>query len=98
MVVRLNDDFTLMEFVIPVLEWIFDIDHETALRLMRQADHQGRAECGIPRHRRRQFRTCSGLVRSVHSSLSFDSAVMSGSESSVCRRRLFSIRSRLKRE
>jgi ATP-dependent Clp protease adapter protein ClpS len=47
MVVRLNDDFNLMEFVIPVLEWIFDIDHETALRLMRQADHQGRVEYGI---------------------------------------------------
>jgi RNA polymerase sigma factor (sigma-70 family) len=46
-VVLLNDGFTPMAFVMPVLEHIFDIDHETALRLMRQAHHEGRAECGI---------------------------------------------------
>jgi RNA polymerase sigma factor (sigma-70 family) len=46
-VVLLNDDFTPMAFVMPVLEHIFDIDHETALRLMRQAHHQGKAACGI---------------------------------------------------
>jgi ATP-dependent Clp protease adaptor protein ClpS len=46
-VVLLNDDFTPMAFVMPVLEHTFDIDHETALRLMRQAHHHGRAACGI---------------------------------------------------
>jgi ATP-dependent Clp protease adaptor protein ClpS len=46
-VVLINDDFTPMGFVMPVLKHIFDIDHDTALRLMREAHHQGRAECGI---------------------------------------------------
>jgi len=46
-VVLINDDFAPMGFVMPVLKHIFDIDHDTALRLMRQAHHQGRVECGI---------------------------------------------------
>jgi F0F1-type ATP synthase beta subunit/ATP-dependent Clp protease adapter protein ClpS len=46
-VVLLDDGFMPMAFVMPLLEHIFDIDHYTALRLMRQAHHQGRAECGI---------------------------------------------------
>jgi ATP-dependent Clp protease adaptor protein ClpS len=46
-VLLLNDEVTPMEFVVHVLEEIFDKDHETAIRLMLEAHHQGRGECGI---------------------------------------------------
>jgi ATP-dependent Clp protease adaptor protein ClpS len=46
-VLLLNDDVTPMEFVVHVLEEVFDKDCETAIRLMLEAHHQGRGECGI---------------------------------------------------
>jgi len=46
-VLLLNDDVTPMEFVVQVLEGVFDMDHEAAIRLMLQVHHQGRGECGI---------------------------------------------------
>jgi len=46
-VLLLNDDVTPMEFVVHVLERIFDKDRETATRLMLDTHHQGRGECGI---------------------------------------------------
>jgi ATP-dependent Clp protease adaptor protein ClpS len=45
-VLLFNDDATPMEFVVQVLEKIFKMDHETAIRLMLQVHHQGRSECG----------------------------------------------------
>jgi ATP-dependent Clp protease adaptor protein ClpS len=46
-VLLLNDDFTPMEFVVHVLEQIFDKDRETATQIMLQTHHHGRGECGI---------------------------------------------------
>jgi ATP-dependent Clp protease adaptor protein ClpS len=46
-VLLLNDDFTPMEFVVHVLERIFDKDRETATRLMLHVHHHGSGECGI---------------------------------------------------
>jgi ATP-dependent Clp protease adapter protein ClpS len=46
-VLVLNDDFTPMEFVVHVLERIFDKDRETATRIMLHTHHQGMGECGI---------------------------------------------------
>jgi RNA polymerase sigma factor (sigma-70 family) len=43
----LNDDFTPITFLMHALERIFDIERATAMRLMRQADHQRKVECGI---------------------------------------------------
>ena len=45
-VLILNDDKTQMEFVVHVLKRFFDHDHETAVRLMMQAHHEGAAACG----------------------------------------------------
>jgi ATP-dependent Clp protease adaptor protein ClpS len=46
-VLLLNDDFTPMDFVVHLLERMFDKDRETATRIMLHAHHQGRGECGI---------------------------------------------------
>jgi ATP-dependent Clp protease adaptor protein ClpS len=46
-VLLLNDDFTPMEFVVYVLESVFDMNRETATRLVLQIHHQGKGECGI---------------------------------------------------
>jgi len=46
-VLLLNDDFTPMEFVVHVLERIFDKDHGTATRIMLDTHQRGRGECGI---------------------------------------------------
>ena len=46
-VVLLNDDYTPMEFVVQVLERIFDMDHETATRIMLQIHNEGIGSCGI---------------------------------------------------
>ena len=46
-VLLLNDDVTPMEFVVHILERIFDKDRETATRLMLETHQQGRGECGI---------------------------------------------------
>lgn len=45
-VLLLNDDFTPMEFVVHVLEQIFDRDRETATRIMLHTHHHGMGECG----------------------------------------------------
>lgn len=46
-VVMLNDDFTPMEFVVAVLQAHFQKTLETAMQLMLQIHHQGRAVCGV---------------------------------------------------
>jgi ATP-dependent Clp protease adaptor protein ClpS len=45
-VVMLNDDATPMEFVVDVLEGIFEMDRETALRIMLHIHNNGAGECG----------------------------------------------------
>ena len=45
-VLLLNDDFTPMEFVVHVLERIFDKDRETATQIMLHTHNHGIAECG----------------------------------------------------
>jgi ATP-dependent Clp protease adaptor protein ClpS len=42
----LNDDITPMDFVVDVIEQVFEIDVESARRLMLRVHHEGRAECG----------------------------------------------------
>jgi ATP-dependent Clp protease adaptor protein ClpS len=42
-----NDDITPMEFVVLVLEQIFELDISRALAVMLEAHHQGRALVGI---------------------------------------------------
>ena len=43
----INDDYTTMEFVVAVLENIFQKSPAEAFRLMMQVHTQGRAVCGI---------------------------------------------------
>jgi len=43
----LNDDYTPMEFVVHVLERVFNMDRETATRIMLNAGPQGTGICGI---------------------------------------------------
>ena len=45
-VVMLNDDYTTMEFVVSVLEGVFQKSPAEAFRLMMQVHTQGRAVCG----------------------------------------------------
>jgi ATP-dependent Clp protease adaptor protein ClpS len=45
-VVLLNDDYTTMEFVIAVLEDVFQKSPAEAFRLMMQVHTQGQARCG----------------------------------------------------
>ena len=45
-VVLLNDDYTTMEFVVSVLEGIFQKSPAQAFRLMMQVHTQGQATCG----------------------------------------------------
>lgn len=45
-VLLLNDDFTPMEFVVHVLETFFNLDRETAVRVMLQVHTQGKGVCG----------------------------------------------------
>ena len=42
-----NDDFTPMEFVVRVLETIFDKSREDAVRLMQEVHETGSAQCGV---------------------------------------------------
>ena len=49
-VVLLNDDYTAMEFVVQVLENVFQKSPAEAFRLMMQIHTQGRAVCGIYTH------------------------------------------------
>jgi ATP-dependent Clp protease adaptor protein ClpS len=46
-VVMLNDDYTPMEFVVMVLQQIFQRDLETATLIMLKIHHEGRAVCGV---------------------------------------------------
>jgi serine-type D-Ala-D-Ala carboxypeptidase/endopeptidase len=46
----LNDDYTPMEFVVFVLEWVFGKDRETATRIMLEIDKMGAGACGIYPH------------------------------------------------
>jgi ATP-dependent Clp protease adaptor protein ClpS len=43
----LNDDYTPMEFVVHVLERMFDKDYETAVRIMFEIHETGIGTCGI---------------------------------------------------
>ena len=46
-VVLLNDDFTPMEFVVDVLEYIFAMDRTTATRVMLEVHTRGKGICGV---------------------------------------------------
>jgi ATP-dependent Clp protease adapter protein ClpS len=46
----LNDDYTPMEFVVHVLERVFDKDRETAMRIMLEIHEAGVGTCGIYPH------------------------------------------------
>jgi ATP-dependent Clp protease adaptor protein ClpS len=43
----LNDDHTPMDFVVEVIEKVFDIELESARHLMLRVHNEGAAECGI---------------------------------------------------
>ena len=45
-VMLLNDDHTPMEFVVEVLERIFDHDHESAAKIILRVHHHGTGACG----------------------------------------------------
>jgi ATP-dependent Clp protease adapter protein ClpS len=42
----LNDDYTPMEFVVYVLEEVFELEREDAVRIMLQTHHEGMGACG----------------------------------------------------
>jgi len=46
-VVLLNDDYTPMEFVVGVLQRIFDKSEDEAARIMLKVHHEGRGVCGV---------------------------------------------------
>lgn len=46
-VIMLNDDYTPMEFVVELLEGVFGMDRELAVRVMLKVHTEGRAVCGI---------------------------------------------------
>ena len=46
-VLMLNDDYTPMEFVVHVLERVFDKDRETAARIMFEIHNEGIGTCGV---------------------------------------------------
>lgn len=46
-VIMLNDDYTPMDFVVEVLETLFNMGRERATRTMLQVHTEGRALCGI---------------------------------------------------
>lgn len=45
-VLLLNDDITPMDFVVDVIEQVFDMDFESAKNLMLRVHNEGTAECG----------------------------------------------------
>jgi ATP-dependent Clp protease adaptor protein ClpS len=49
-VLILNDDDTPMEFVVNAIEQFFDMDRESAIRLMLCIHSEGTAECGTYSH------------------------------------------------
>ena len=46
-VLLLNDDYTPMEFVILILEEVFNKSREDAMRIMLHVHNQGVGECGV---------------------------------------------------
>src|SRR6187431_3434408 len=46
-VILLNDDYTPMEFVVDVLERIFNMDRTTATRVMLEVHTRGKGVCGV---------------------------------------------------
>jgi len=46
-VLLLNDDYTPMEFVVDLLEAVFDKSPAEAYRIMMQVHHTGRGLCGV---------------------------------------------------
>ena len=46
-VIMLNDDYTPMEFVVEVLELIFNMDRQQATRIMLEVHTKGKARCGV---------------------------------------------------
>jgi ATP-dependent Clp protease adaptor protein ClpS len=46
-VILLNDDYTPMEFVVDVLERIFNLDRTTATRVMLEVHTRGKGVCGV---------------------------------------------------
>lgn len=46
-VILLNDDYTTMEFVVQVLESVFDKGPAEAFRIMMQVHTQGQGTCGV---------------------------------------------------
>ena len=47
MVILVNDDFTPMEFVVEILRLFFNLDEETATRIMLNVHTKGKGVCGI---------------------------------------------------
>lgn len=45
-VIMLNDDFTPMDFVVYILEAIFQKNHDDAMQIMLDIHHNGSAHCG----------------------------------------------------
>jgi ATP-dependent Clp protease adapter protein ClpS len=43
----LNDDYTPMEFVVWILEEVFQIEHDDAIKTMLATHHDGRGSCGV---------------------------------------------------
>ena len=46
-VILLNDDYTPMEFVVDVLERIFNLNRTTATRVMLEVHTRGKGVCGV---------------------------------------------------
>ena len=46
-VLLLNDDHTPMAFVVDLLEQLFDMEYDDAVRLMMRVHQEGMGECGI---------------------------------------------------
>jgi ATP-dependent Clp protease adaptor protein ClpS len=46
-VILLNDDYTPMEFVVGILESVFGLDRNTAMRIMLEVHHHGKGVCGV---------------------------------------------------
>ena len=46
-VILVNDDFTPMEFVVEVLSLFFNLDEETATRIMLNVHTKGQGICGV---------------------------------------------------
>jgi ATP-dependent Clp protease adaptor protein ClpS len=49
-VLLLNDDHTPMDFVVDAIEEFFEMDRESAMRLMLRVHNEGTAECGTYSH------------------------------------------------